>query len=40
MPYSKNPEKMGLDHHLTARIKSACLCSYHPHPDRPVAWKF
>lgn len=26
--------------HLTARIKTGYFCSYHPHPDRPVAWKF
>jgi hypothetical protein len=26
--------------HLVARIKTGYLCSYSPHPDRPVAWKF
>ena len=26
--------------HLTARIKTGYFCSYNPHPDRPVAWKF
>jgi hypothetical protein len=29
-----------LGYHLTARIKTGYFCSYHPHPDRPVAWKF
>lgn len=29
-----------LGHHLTARIKTGYFCSYTPHPDRPVAWKF
>ena len=29
-----------LGHHLTARIKTGYFCSYNPHPDRPVAWKF
>ncbi len=28
-----------LGHHLTARI-TGYFCSYNPHPDRPVAWKF
>jgi non-specific serine/threonine protein kinase len=26
--------------HLAARIKTGYFCSYTPHPDRPVAWKF
>jgi non-specific serine/threonine protein kinase len=26
--------------HLVARIKTGYFCSYNPHPDRPVAWKF
>ena len=29
-----------LGSHLAARIKIGCFCSYNPHPDRPVAWKF
>jgi hypothetical protein len=29
-----------LGHHLTARIKTGYFCSYNPHPDHPVAWKF
>jgi hypothetical protein len=29
-----------LGHHLTARIRTGYFCSYNPHPDRPVAWKF
>ena len=29
-----------LGHHLTVRIKTGYFCSYNPHPDRPVAWKF
>jgi non-specific serine/threonine protein kinase len=29
-----------LGHHLTARIKTGYFCSYNPHPDRPVSWKF
>ena len=29
-----------LGHHLTARIKTGYFCSYNPHPERPVAWKF
>jgi hypothetical protein len=29
-----------LGHHLGARIKTGYFCSYNPHPDRPVAWKF
>jgi hypothetical protein len=29
-----------LGHHLSARIKVGYFCSYNPHPDRPVAWKF
>ncbi len=26
--------------HLSARIHTGYFCSYNPHPDRPVAWKF
>jgi hypothetical protein len=29
-----------LGYHLTARIKTGYFCSYNPHPNRPVAWKF
>jgi len=29
-----------LGRHLAARIKTGYFCSYNPHPDRPVAWKF
>jgi hypothetical protein len=29
-----------LGHHFSARIKTGYFCSYNPHPDRPVAWKF
>jgi hypothetical protein len=29
-----------LGYHLSARIKAGYFCSYNPHPDRPVAWKF
>jgi hypothetical protein len=29
-----------LGRHLAARIKTGYFCSYKPHPDRPVAWKF
>ena len=29
-----------LGYHLAARIKTGYFCSYHPHPDRPVTWKF
>ena len=29
-----------LGYHLAARIKTGYFCSYNPHPDRPVAWKF
>jgi hypothetical protein len=29
-----------LGYHLSTRIKTGYLCSYNPHPDRPVAWKF
>jgi len=37
-------EKIGdaipsLGWHLAATIKTGYFCSYHPHPDRPVAWK-
>ena len=26
--------------HLATRVKTGCFCSYNPHPERPVAWKF
>jgi len=29
-----------LGHHLAARIKTGYFCSYNPHPERPVSWKF
>jgi hypothetical protein len=29
-----------LGHHLSTRIKAGYFCSYNPHPDRPVVWKF
>jgi hypothetical protein len=29
-----------LGRHLSARIKAGYFCSYNPHPDRPVVWKF
>jgi hypothetical protein len=29
-----------LGRHLSARIKTGYFCSYNPHPDRPVVWKF
>lgn len=29
-----------LGQHLSARIKTGYFCSYNPHPDRHVAWKF
>jgi hypothetical protein len=29
-----------LGYHLAARIKTGYFCSYNPHPDRPVAWRF
>jgi non-specific serine/threonine protein kinase len=29
-----------LGYHLSIRIKTGYFCSYNPHPDRPVAWKF
>jgi non-specific serine/threonine protein kinase len=29
-----------LGHHLRARVKTGYFCSYNPHPERPVAWKF
>jgi len=29
-----------LGRHLDARIKTGYFCSYNPHPDRPVAWRF
>jgi non-specific serine/threonine protein kinase len=29
-----------LGRHLAARVKTGYFCSYNPHPDRPVSWKF
>ena len=29
-----------LGRHLCARVKTGYFCSYNPHPDRPVRWKF
>jgi hypothetical protein len=29
-----------LGRHLSARIKTGYFCSYNPHPDRPITWKF
>jgi hypothetical protein len=29
-----------LRHHLAARITTGYFCSYNPHPERPVRWKF
>jgi hypothetical protein len=29
-----------LGRHLAARVKTGYFCSYKPHPDRPVPWKF
>ncbi len=29
-----------LGYHFASRIKTGYFCSYNPHPDRPVAWKF
>jgi non-specific serine/threonine protein kinase len=29
-----------LGYHLTERIKTGYFCSYNPHPERPVDWKF
>ena len=29
-----------LGYHLAARIKTGYFCSYNPHPDRTVTWKF
>jgi hypothetical protein len=29
-----------LGYHFAARIKTGYFCSYNPHPERPVAWKF
>jgi hypothetical protein len=29
-----------LGYHLSARIRAGYFCSYNPHPDRPVVWKF
>jgi hypothetical protein len=26
--------------HLATRVKTGYFCSYNPHPERPVAWKF
>jgi hypothetical protein len=41
----KSIQKIGsaipsLGYHLAARIKTGYFCSYNPHPDRPIAWKF
>ena len=30
----------GLGWHLSVRVKTGYFCSYNPHPDRPVSWKF
>jgi non-specific serine/threonine protein kinase len=29
-----------LGYHLAARIRTGYFCSYNPHPERPVNWKF
>jgi hypothetical protein len=29
-----------LGYHLAVRIKTGYFCSYNPHPERPVSWKF
>jgi non-specific serine/threonine protein kinase len=29
-----------LGYHLAARIKTGYFCSYNPHPDRHITWKF
>jgi cytochrome c553 len=29
-----------LGYHLAARVKTGYFCSYNPHPERPVSWKF
>jgi hypothetical protein len=29
-----------LGSHLAARVKTGYFCSYHPQPERTVAWKF
>jgi hypothetical protein len=29
-----------LGYHLAARVKTGYFCSYNPHPERPVNWKF
>jgi hypothetical protein len=29
-----------LGSHLTTRVRTGYFCSYCPHPERPVAWKF
>jgi cytochrome c553 len=29
-----------LGYHLAVRIKTGYFCSYNPHPERPVNWKF
>jgi non-specific serine/threonine protein kinase len=29
-----------LGYHLAARVKTGYFCSYNPHPDRSVNWKF
>jgi hypothetical protein len=26
--------------HLAARVKTGYFCSYNPHPERMVAWRF
>ena len=26
--------------HLAVRVKTGYFCSYNPHPERPVAWRF
>jgi hypothetical protein len=41
----KTIEKIGdaipsLGYHLATRIKTGYFCSYNPHPERPVNWKF
>jgi non-specific serine/threonine protein kinase len=29
-----------LRRHLAVRVKTGYFCSYNPHPERPVAWRF
>ena len=29
-----------LGRHLATRVRTGYFCSYSPHPERPVAWKF